>query len=191
MAICKNPSDGVCTELLPCPSDANSLHAGCNRAGCTAGLAVPDPLVLGCERCKPCVSSLELYFTLACVCLHLQRKWLFRCRCVFDTVSRFSAKGWGYPTPKLGIPKGALTWWDPPAWGWCCGHDLICAQNINTCCCRHAACGFRSTFVKTTFSPSTAAAKSFSRNPILAIREGFKRNLATATVVPFADLFFF
>lgn len=45
--------------------------------------------------------------------------------------------------------------------------------------------------MKTTFSPSTAAAKSFSRNPILAIREGFKRNLATATVVPFADFYFF
>lgn len=72
-----------------------------------------------------------------------------------------------------------------------CTHNLICAQNINTCCCRHAACGFRSSFVKTTFNPITTAVRSFSRNPILAISEGFKRNLATATVVRFADIYFF
>lgn len=44
MEICKDPSAGLFTELLSCPAGANSLHAGCNRAGCTAGLTVPRPL---------------------------------------------------------------------------------------------------------------------------------------------------
>lgn len=54
---------------------------------------------------------------------------------------------------------------------WCVQHNLICAWNINPGCCRHAAWGFTSSFVKTALSPSTAAARSFPGNPIPAISE--------------------
>lgn len=57
------------------------------------------------------------------------------------------------------------------------------------CCCGHAVCGFRSSFVNTVFSPSATAARSFSRSPSLALREGFKGNLATASAVRFAEDF--
>lgn len=53
----------------------------------------------------------------------------------------------------------------------CVQHNLICAWNINPGCCRHAAWGFTSSFVKTAFTPSTAAARSFPGNPIPAISE--------------------
>lgn len=46
--------------------------------------------------------------------------------------------------------------------------------------------GFGSSFVRMMFRPS-AAARSSGRNPIIAITAGFKRNLATAAVLCFAD----
>lgn len=44
--------------------------------------------------------------------------------------------------------------------------------------------------MKTGLNPSTTAASIFSRNPVLAISEGFRRHLATATVAQFADFYF-
>lgn len=72
-----------------------------------------------------------------------------------------------------------------PAWAGGTVCSIGSAWTAHTC--GRCAAGFGSPFVKSTARPSAAAARSSARNPIIAITAGFKRNLATAAVLCFAD----
>lgn len=169
---------------------------------CLAAWLSPEPPAV-CQGVKAayCMVFSRILLHVSIHLLSFTDKNTFLMWVPFDTVSQFSSKGCGAHQQKAGYPT---------RWLWhlerqrglvgficlktsedgVCTHNLICAQNTNTCCCRHAACGFRSSLVKTGLNPSTTAASIFSRNPVLAISEGFRRHLATATVAQFADFYF-